>query len=612
MFSMEMRVHLMKEDETFVVLAPDGSADGAGRGVFRRDTCYLSELSWALPESVQLSLQEAPGGALREYRAWLDRARAQLVGAERLLKVRADGLDDGWRFTNTSTEPQQVEVQLVVQASFSDVMARWLPDATPRIEVQVSDPDPATRVFEGQASDGVRSSVTVVLAPPPQDQWRWAFKLAPRESREITMQVRLRADDDPGPQPPLPTYSAWRDGFTASRRPEHRQALQRAVDDLRMLLLSTPQGPYPAAGLPNFVNVFGRDAVITAYMLLGPRPELAANALRYLAQRQGVERDVFREEAPGKILHEIRRGELSRTGKIPFGRYYGSIDATPLFVILLEAYGERTGDTALMVELADAWRAALRFIAEHQTENDGLLTFRPSGSGLTVQSWKDSPDSMNHADGTPAQAPLAVAEVQGYGVAALRAGARMERALGDEGAASAAEARAERLAEALHARFWLEDLGVYAMALDRDGRPLRVLSSDPGHLLWAGAVPAEVAARLVSTLTSPPLWSGWGLRTLGSGETRFNPVSYHNGAVWPHDTAMFGGGLALYGFRRELEMVRDALFDLAASQPYQRLPELVSGFEREEGMGPTPYTHACRPQAWAAASLPYLTNLCES
>jgi len=478
--------------------------------------------------------------------------------------------------------------------------------------VQISAPEPNTRRFEGRASDGVACSVTLVMEPPPAGELRWSLELAPHESREIRLQVRLRADDDPGEQPPLPTYTAWRNGFAASRRPEHRAALQRAVDDLRMLLLSTPEGHYPAAGAPNFVNVFGRDALITGYMLLGSRPELAANVLRFLARRQGAARDEFREESPGKILHEIRRGELSRTGKIPFARYYGSIDATPLFVILLEAYFGSTGDDTLVSELSGAWRAAAKFIVEHQTENDGLLTFKPSGSGLLVQSWKDSPDSMNHADGAPAQAPLAVAEVQGYGVAALRAGARLERLLGDEAAASKLHDRAERLAEALHARFWLDDMGVYAMALDRDGRPLRVLSSDPGHLLWAGAVPTEVAARLVETLTSPALWSGWGLRTLGSGEVRFNPVSYHNGGVWPHDTAMFGGGLARYGFWKELEMVRDALFDLAASQPYRRLPELISGFDREDGVGPIPYTHACRPQAWAAASLPYLTHLCKS
>ena len=241
--------------------------------------------------------------------------------------------------------------------------------------------------------------------------------------------------------------------------------------------------------------------------------------------------------------------------------------------------------------------------------DDGLVAFAPSGSGLAIQSWKDSADSMNHVDGSAAPTPLAVAEVQGYAFAAFRAAAGFYRTLGEPAAAADNDARAERLASAFHHRFWIEELSTYAMAIDAAGKPLAVLSSDPGHLLWSGIVPEAVAPRLAATLLGEALWSGWGLRTLGRDEVRYNPVSYHNGSVWPHDTAIFAWGLSRYGFHAELRQVATALFDLADARADHRLPELVAGTDRVMGLPPTEYTHACYPQAWAAASLPLLAHL---
>jgi glycogen debranching enzyme len=284
-----------------------------------------------------------------------------------------------------------------------------------------------------------------------------------------------------------------------------------------------------------------------------------------------------------------------------------------LFLMALDEHWGATGSDALLRELRPAWEAAVEWLASHQQvqggDDAGLIAFQPSGSGLLVQSWKDSNDSMVHADGSQALPPLAVAEVQGYAFAAFGAVAGFCEALGDTARAAAYRERARLLGEVFDRRFWLDDLGTYAMALDGSQQPLRVLSSDPGHLLWCGIVPAERAARLVGTLMSPALWSGWGLRTLGSSERAFNPASYHNGSVWPHDTALFAAGLAGYGFHDELRVVTQGLFDLAASQPLGRLPELVSGHTREPGLGPVLYTHACRPQAWAAAALPFLARL---
>jgi glycogen debranching enzyme len=388
----------------------------------------------------------------------------------------------------------------------------------------------------------------------------------------------------------------------------HGDTLARALGDIRTLLLPTPFGPYPAAGLPNFVNIFGRDALITA-MMLGPDfADVSEAVLRLLAHHQGQGIDPFREEEPGKILHEIRCGEASRSGAVPFGRYYGSIDSTPLFILALDAHaGTQTGQL-LAEELTPALLAALDWLISQQAA-DGLVRFAPSGSGLAVQSWKDSHDSMNHADGREARPPLAVAEVQGYAFAAFEAAARLLESAGNGARAQDCRARAGRLAKRFHDLFWLDDLATYAMALDRDGAPLRVLSSDPGHLLWCGIVPGDIAPTLVETMMGPSLWSGWGLRTLGRGEVRYNPVSYHNGGVWPHDTALFGWGLHRYGFSRERDQVAEALFDLASASPGGSMPELVSGFDRVPGHNPIAYTHACAPQAWSAAGLILMSRL---
>jgi glycogen debranching enzyme len=343
-----------------------------------------------------------------------------------------------------------------------------------------------------------------------------------------------------------------------------------------MLLLSTEFGPFPAAGMPWFGNKFGRDSLITAIMLLPWAPDVAASVLRLLANHQGNTHDTFREEEPGKILHEIRAGEFSRTNRIPFARYYGSVDATALFIMAMEAHADETADLTLAAELQDNLVRALDWLIARQEGGDDLVHFEASGSGLVVQSWKDSHDSMNHANGSPAEQPLAVAEVQGYAYAAFLGGARLLEKLGQTDRCEDLRRRAAALARSFHARYWLDDLGTYAMALDKHGEPLRVLSSDPGHLLWCGIVPEEVAPRLAQTMLSPALWSGWGLRTLGENEARYAPASYHNGSVWPHDTALFGLGLARYGFSDELKTVTMALFDLAAHLPHHRIPELAA------------------------------------
>lgn len=604
----------LKENETCVVLDAQGGCEARTAGVYRRDTRYLGRYAWSAAADGLVSqvLQcDTHEDALAQC-VVLKQDMTVLVRLERRLQVLRDGCLDAWTLTSHADAPVTLTLALEVEGDGRDLFAVFHEKAGALLSAGMERRhEGADLLLTRTAQDGVEIQVRVGGLPAERC---WVLTLQPHGTQTVSVRVTLSATDDPSDVSHLPSYHAWRAGWHGARLGQTDDAvLHQAIDDLRLLMMSTPHGLYPAAGMPHFVTVFGRDALITSMMLLPHWPEVAAGVLRYLAAHQGREVDPFREEQPGKILHEVRRGELSRTGRVPFGRYFGSVDATPLFLLCLAAHRQATGDDALLTELSSAWRAAADWLAAHQTEgedaNSGLISFKPSGSGLMVQSWKDSSESMVHADGSRAVPPLAVAEVQGYAYAAFLNVAEFHDACGEPETAARFRARASRLAEVFHRRFWLDDLGTYAMALDGESRPLRVLSSDAGHLLWSGIVPRSHARRLVDTLMSPALWSGWGLRTLGAGEVAFNPVTYHNGSVWPHDTAIFAAGLARYGFQAELHTVAGALFDLAAHLPGLRLQELVSGHAREPGLGPVAYTHACRPQAWAAASLPFLATL---
>jgi glycogen debranching enzyme len=598
----------LKEDETIIVVGDDCQADVRFAGVYRRDTRYLSLYRWR-HEAMEVLAASPVENQLVEHYARVTRNRTQELDLRRELTALPDGLRDSWQVRNTTLEPQTFRLALEVEPDLLDLFARFAATDPPQREV-TERRGPGELHLSGTAADGVELSVHIRV-DDADEQLAWERTIGPGRTCTVVARLTLSAGDDPSQSTVLPSYADWRASFEDSlpARPDRRAAMVRAIDDLRMLLLSTPFGPYPAAGMPWFGNKFGRDALITAIMLLPWRPEIAASVLRLLAHYQGTKHEAFREEEPGKILHEIRAGELSRTGRIPFARYYGSVDATALFVMTLEAHADAVGDLSLATELRENLDRALDWLIARQEGGDDLIHFEASGSGLVVQSWKDSHDSMNHADGSPAQQPLAVAEVQGYSYSAFLGGARLLEQLGDPVRASDLRKRAAALAKSFHARYWLEDLGTYAMALDKAGKPLRVLSSDPGHLLWCGIVPEEVAPRLVATMLSPTLWSGWGLRTLGAEEVRYAPASYHNGSVWPHDTALFGLGLSRYGFTRELGIVANALFDLAAHMPHQRIPELISGHARETGLAPVQYGNASSPQAWAAAALPALARL---
>ena len=388
-----------------------------------------------------------------------------------------------------------------------------------------------------------------------------------------------------------------------SRSPRFNDWLDQSRADVALLTTDLPTGPYPYAGVPWFSTPFGRDGIITAWQMLWLDPSLAKGVLTYLAMRQATDVSAFQDSAPGKIMHETRGGEMSALGEVPFGIYYGGVDTTCLFVALAGAYARRTGDLDLIRRLWPSLVAAVGWMKDYgDILGDGLIRYqRGADTGLSNQGWKDSEDSIFHTDGRFPKGPIALLEVQGYAYAAWQAMAALAATMGDHRQGAWA-AEAERVRALVEDRFWMEDEGFYAIALDGDGMPCRSIGSNAGHLLFTGLPSVERARRVTQRLLGSGFRSGWGIRTLATGQARFNPMSYHNGSVWPHDTAMAAAGMARYGERRAVALLLGEIY-AAAAHFRLRLPELFCGFERNPGEPPIAYPVACLPQAWAAGSV---------
>ncbi len=417
---------------------------------------------------------------------------------------------------------------------------------------------------------------------PDEARWRWHAILA-----RLAMRRRLRR-------------GAIVEG---GRNQGFNDWLRQSRADIALLVTDLPTGPYPYAGTPWFSTPFGRDGIITAWQMLWIDPGLAKGVLTYLASRQATETSAFMDSAPGKIMHETRGGEMSVLGEVPFGLYYGGVDTTCLFIALAGAYARRTNDYETIRVLWPHLIAAAGWMNDYGDSNgDGLIDYaRAADTGLSNQGWKDSEDSIFHADGRFPKGPVALLEVQGYAFAAWKALAEMGAVLGD-GRALEWAARAEALRALVEDRYWMEDEGFYAIALDGDGEQCRAVASNAGHLLFMGLPSHERARRVTRRMLTAEFRSGWGLRTLAKGQARFNPMSYHNGSVWPHDTALAAAGMARYGERRAVAMLLGEIYGSAAHFQ-MRLPELFCGFVRETGEPPIAYPVACLPQAWAAGSV---------
>jgi glycogen debranching enzyme len=468
-----------------------------------------------------------------------------------------------------------------------------------------------------QGLDGVPRRTRLIFDPAPTKLTTacasYRIELDPHEAIPIFVAI---ACNEPSVQRPVPflrgllaAHRELRSGTRGMTTVEtsnelYNEVLCRSAADLSMLMTDTPQGRYPYAGIPWYSTTFGRDGLITALQMLWCDPSMARGVLRRLAAFQSKVTDAASDAEPGKILHEMRSGEMAALGEVPFGLYYGSVDSTPLFVLLTGLYFERTGDDETLIELWPAVEAALRWIDDvGDADHDGFVEYyRQTDNGLANQGWKDSHDAIFHADGRTAEGPIALAEVQGYVYAAKLVAARCARRLKRTVLADKLEAEARHLAEQFDAAFWCPELETYALALDGAKEPCRVRTSNAGQVLFTGIARPERAAPVASGLLAPRFFSGWGIRTVARGEVRYNPMSYHNGSVWPHDNALIALGLARYGFKHSVAQVMQGLFEAATYMDLRRLPELFCGFQRERRRGPTLYPVACAPQAWASAA----------
>ncbi len=476
--------------------------------------------------------------------------------------------------------------------------------------------------FAYRGLDDQRRVTEIVFEPAPirlgRDRASFLFTLKPDEQRELEVRIAGECVEVPvrraAPVRFEDALSQRRDEIaqldagwskiTASHEPLD-SLLRRSSADLTTVIQFAPEGTFLMAGIPWFATLFGRDSILTALSVLPFNPALSVGTLKTLAGLQGSEVNATRDEQPGKIVHEIRGGELAATGEVPFGRYYGTVDATPLFLWLLGRYVATTGDLGLAEQLWNNVERAFQWI-EQWGDRDGDMYveyLRETPRGLANQGWKDSFDAISHSDGTLARPPIALCEVQGYVYAAYSSIAEMALRLGREETAARLNQRAAALKSRFERDFWLERERTIALALDGNKKPCRVMSSNAGHCLATGLLDRQRGRALSERLMNEEMFTGWGVRTLGVGERRYNPMSYHNGSVWPHDNALVAAGLASVQERRGVLRILEGLLQAAAQFNTGSLPELFCGFPRDQLLGPVPYPVACHPQAWSAASI---------
>ncbi|MFL5064647.1 MAG: glycogen debranching N-terminal domain-containing protein [Xanthobacteraceae bacterium] len=619
----------LKHNDTFLVVDAHGdigASAGGPDGLFHDDTRFLSRFE-VLINGMQLLLL---GSNVRDDNAILnvDLTNPDFYFDKRLVlekdTLHLDRTVFLWRdaalqrlaLRNYGSRAVKVVLSIGFDSDFADVfevrgMRRPRRGTAKRVVKRANEV-----VLTYMGLDGVTRATAVHFDPAPTKiaETTASYHIALPPGQATSLFVALRCNPQtPEPVPFLHSlHRAHRELRQAARGRAvvqtsnllFNEVLCRSMADLSMLVTETAHGPYPYAGIPWYSTTFGRDGLITAMQMLWVDPRIAQGVLNRLAALQAKTTDAKSDAQPGKILHEMRAGEMAALGEVPFGLYYGSVDSTPLFVLLAGLYFERTGDIATLKFLWPAIEAALDWIdGPGDSDGDGFVEYaRATEQGLANQGWKDSLDAVFHADGRLAEGPIALAEVQGYVFAAKRLAAQCARRLGFQDRAVALETEARDLAARFERAFWCPEIEMYALALDGAKEPCRVRTSNAGQVLFSGIAQPDRAAMVASTLISPEFFSGWGIRTVSRREVRYNPMSYHNGSIWPHDNSLIALGLARYGFKSAVDRVFKGLFDAAVYMDFRRLPELFCGFQRSRGRGPTLYPVACSPQAWAAAT----------
>jgi glycogen debranching enzyme len=624
----------LKHDDTFLVADSIGDIWGGVDGLFRDDTRVLSRFRLSIGGAAPSLLGSGVSHDNVFFRANVtNRPLPQLgdhsypenvIHVERARFLWRERLYE--RLTLTNYGERDVPAALVLEfgADFVDIFevrgyaraarGRLLPNEVSREGVLLR--------YEGL--DNVVRASQLAFSHAPQRLTETRAEFAPVLPRHA--QLRLYIEVGPRREE-TPTERRFRNAAAQARSCMRRRRrsgaslqssgrtlnvwLDKSRADIALLTTELPTGAYPYAGIPWFSTTFGRDAIVTALQMLWLDPALARGVLAFLAEHQAREVSTFADCAPGKVLHETRKGEVTARGELPFGRYYGGVDTTPLFVVLAGAYAQRTADVTFIERLWPSLIAAMEWIEGPGDSNrDGFVDYaRGESTGLANQGWKDSVDSVFHADGRMPVGPIALVEVQGYVYAARRAMAMLALQRGERGRAQYWRARADELRAAVESRFWMPKEKFYAIAIDGEGELCRVRASNAGQLLYTGLPSPKRATHVMRTLLSADFDTGWGVRTLGAMQQRFNPMSYHNGSVWPHDTGICAAGMARYGDRDGIAKLMNGLFG-AASYFGMRLPELFCGFRRSPGEPPVGYPVACLPQAWSSGSVFMMLQAC--
>lgn len=637
---------VIKNENFFLVTDPNGNVPLGGDhgfGFYFNDTRYLSGYEMKLGNK---HLNPLVSNASKGFEAVFELTNPEIrieggdhlpineigVKWERVIDAETQTLNELITVRNYWRRQIKCPVTLTFEADFEDVFAiRGLLDEQPGKCHRPKFEDGALSfIYEG--ADGLFRSLVVHFSQKPEllddTSVKFIFDLRPEESREILVSLTALESEKKKnvlqlehEQPDLGNVRQYlkreSDEWLQDQTRIHtdslllNRVLERSMRDLRTLRSNLEDEEYFAAGVPWFVTLFGRDSIITALQTLAYNPAIAEQTLRLLADYQGTEENSFREEEPGRILHELRVGELARLGEIPHTPYYGSIDATPLFLILLARHAAWTGSLEIFNELRENIERAINWMDQYGGLNEGgYLSYKSrTENGVVNQGWKDSGNGIVTADGSLAEPPIALVEVQGYAYMAKRMIADLFERAGEAERAKKLRKEADRLYKCFNRDFWLENLGFYALALQNGGKPAAVISSNPGQALWTKIIEKSRAKQTVARLMSDDMFSGWGIRTLSENERSYNPIGYHLGTVWPHDNAIIASGFRKYGFDDEARQIFTGVVEAAMQFNYYRLPEVFAGYQRSEYNVPVHYPVACHPQAWSAGAVPFLVEI---